>query len=616
MFLLYTKKGEINNMCGIVGYVGSKGNCVHSLINGLKRLEYRGYDSAGIAFVKDGKVNIIKEQGKIVNLINNMDINEISNIGIGHTRWATHGRATKENSHPHRIGEVTIVHNGIIENYNILKSMLIGKGYLFKTETDTEVLCALIDYYYKQDYNMLNAIEKVKNDVVGSYAVGIICDKEPNNLYAIKNKCPLLIGVSSDENYITSDMLAILDKTSNFISLEDGDYAKITSNKIELFNDGNKKNLKIENFKYALSEIEKQGYEHYMLKEIHEQPEVFKKTVNPYVNTNIDGIIEQMPSFDKYNKIRIVACGSATHAALIGKQMIEEYANIKTDVETASEFRYSKPFLSPDELVILISQSGETADTLEALRLARLNGNDTLGIINSKGSSIAREADIVLYTEAGKEIAVATTKAYSAQVAMLSLIAFNMAYKNKLISKKEIIEIQESIKTIPSYMEELLANDEEYKEIAKELAKHNDIFFIGRKVDYALAEEGSLKLKEVSYTHSEAYQAGELKHGTISLIEEGTPVVAIVTDEGIAPKTINNMKEVRARGANVLYITNSNEENSRDFYDKRINIPKVHPLFSPLLAVIPLQLIAYHVAKIKECDIDKPRNLAKSVTVE
>lgn len=602
-------------MCGIVGYVGENNNCVRVLIDGLEKLEYRGYDSAGIAYFNNGKINILKESGKIENLKKNIDLESKSNIGIGHTRWATHGIASKNNSHPHKVGKFTIVHNGIVENYISIKNNLIKKGYEFKSETDTEVVCALLDYLYKSDSNILNVIRKAKEIVKGSYALGILCDDDKDNLYVIKNKSPLIIGVGNNENFIASDVPAILDKTSNYISLNDGDYGVINKDNIKLYYDGKEKSFDVENFEFDASLIDKKGYPHYMLKEIHEQPEVFKKTVNPYVSTDLDGLIEKMPDFTKYNRIRIVACGSATHAALVGKQMLEEYGNVRTDVETASEFRYSKTFLNKDELVIVISQSGETADTLEALKVAKENGNDTLGIINAKGSSIAREADMVLYTEAGKEIAVATTKAYSAQVAMLSLIALNLSYKKKLIDKNEIKEILESVRRLPNQMEELLSKDDEYKQIAEELAKHNDIFFIGRKVDYALAMEGSLKLKEISYTHSEAYPAGELKHGTISLIEEETPVVGIVTDDDIAPKTISNIVEVKSRGANVLYITNRLDE-QEDFYDKKIFIPKTHKLFEPLLTIIPLQMIAYHVANIKGCDIDKPKNLAKSVTVE
>lgn len=353
-----------------------------------------------------------------------------------------------------------------------------------------------------------------------------------------------------------------------------------------------------------------------MLKEIHEQPEVFKKTVNPYLSEGIETLILKMPDFTKYSKIRIVACGSATHAGLVGKQMIEKFANVEVQVDTASEFRYSKNFLKEDELVIVISQSGETIDTLEALLKAKKEGVDTLGIINAKDSAIARESKMVLYTEAGKEIAVATTKAYSAQVALLCLIALNLSYSKNIISKEEIKDVLKDVRNLPSYMEELLQNTEEYKNIAKSIKDYNDIFFIGRGIDCALAMEGSLKLKEISYTHSEAYQAGELKHGTISLIDEGTPVIGIVTDETIAPKTISNIKEVKSRGANIIYVTNRKEEKDNDFYDKKIVIPKVNDLLQPLLTVIPLQMISYELAKLKGCSIDKPKNLAKSVTVE
>ena len=353
-----------------------------------------------------------------------------------------------------------------------------------------------------------------------------------------------------------------------------------------------------------------------MLKEMHEQPEVFRRTTNPYLESGIDSLIAKMPDFTKYGKIRIVACGSATHAGLVGKQMIEKFANAEVQVDTASEFRYCKQFLKEDELVIVVSQSGETADTLEALNIAKKNGNDTLGIINEKGSTIAREAKMVLYTEAGKEIAVATTKAYSAQVALLSLIALNLSYKKDLISASEIKEILKDVNKLPGYIEALLNKDEDYKKIASDIKDYNDIFFIGRGIDYALAMEGSLKLKEISYTHSEAYAAGELKHGTISLIDEGTPVVAIVTDDNKAPKTISNIKEVKSRGANVIYITNKKDENEDGFYDKKIVVPKVNYLLQPLLTVIPLQMVAYELAKLKGCSIDKPKNLAKSVTVE
>lgn len=603
-------------MCGIVGYVGKKGNCVRVLIDGLEKLEYRGYDSAGIAFINNDEVNVIREKGEIKNLKNKIDFNTKSVLGIGHTRWATHGKATKTNAHPHRVGNITIVHNGIIENYDDLKESLKRKGYDFKSETDTEVVAALIDYIYKEEKDMLSTIRKVKEILTGSYALGIICDNEKDVLYTLKNKSPLIIGVGENENYIASDVPAILDKTKKHIVLEDKDYAKITSDNIKLYHEGKEKKYEVKEFLYDANSIYKQGYEHFMLKEMHEQPEVFKKTTNPYLSEGIDSLLDKMPDFSKYGRIRIVACGSATHAGLVGKNMIEKYANVEVRVDTASEFRYGKQFLKDDELVIVVSQSGETADTLEALLIAKENGNDTLGIVNAKGSTIDRESDIVLYTEAGAEIAVATTKAYSAQIAILSLIALNLSCKKDLISRKEIIEILSDVKKLPDYMEELLNKADVYKKIAEKIKDQNDIFFIGRGVDYALAEEGSLKLKEISYTHSEAYAAGELKHGTISLIEDGTPVIAIITDKDIAPKTISNVKEVKSRGANVICITNDDLNQDKDICDEKIVIPRVNDLFEPLLAVIPLQMIAYELAKLKDCSIDKPRNLAKSVTVE
>lgn len=603
-------------MCGIVGYVGKEDICIRVLMDGLKRLEYRGYDSAGIAYLSNGNLCLKKEEGKLEALESKVDFSVKSNLGIGHTRWATHGSATRENAHPHRIGKFTIVHNGIIENYVELRKYLMEKGYTFYSETDTEVIASFLDYLYKDEKDVLKCINRLNKMLKGSYALAIICEDKKDEIYVLKNKSPLIIGAGNNENYIASDVHANLDKVRRYINLEDGDYASITSDEIKLYNDGNEKKIDVKEFLHEDISVSKEGYKHFMLKEINEQPEVFERTTKPYLESGIDSLIEKMPNFNKYNKIRIVACGSATHASLVGKQMIEKYANVKTEVDTASEFRYNKLFLDKDELVILVSQSGETADTLEALKIAKNNGNDTLGIINVKGSTIAREAKLVLYTEAGSEIAVATTKAYSAQVAMLSLIALNLSYKKNLIDKETLKEILKDAKTLPLYMKRLLSDNSKYEKIAKELANHNDIFYIGRGVDYALSMEGALKLKEISYVHSEAYAAGELKHGTISLIEEGTPVIAIVTDDYVASKTISNIKEVKARGAKVIYITNRKEEVDTDFYDEKIYIPKVNDLFTPLLTVIPLQEIAYNVASIKECSIDKPRNLAKSVTVE
>ncbi len=597
-------------MCGIVGYIGKK-NAIEILINGLEKLEYRGYDSAGIAFLTDD-IKILKNKGKIKNLKNKINFDEKSTLGIGHTRWATHGEANEINAHPHQVGKITLVHNGIIENYEEIKKELINKGYTFKTETDSEVGCALLDFLYQKNQNMIKSIEEFKTIVKGSYALGIICSDDKDTLYTVKNASPLIIGVGDNENFIASDVPAILKYTNKYITLDDLEFAKITKDKIECYDKKNKvikKDIKI--FSGDAMDIEKNGYEHFMLKEIHEEPSVIKKTFDKYIDNNKIG--DKIPDLSKYKKITIVACGSAYHAGLIGKNLIENYANIPVDVEIASEYRYKKHFFNEKELVIVVSQSGETADTLASLKLAKENKIDTLGIINVKESSIARESDIVLYTEAGNEIAVATTKAYSTQVALFSLISLTIANKNNLLNKDEIIEILKEIKLLPNKIEQLINNDI-YQKIAEEIYKDDDIFFLGRGIDYAIALEGSLKLKEISYIHSEAYAAGELKHGTISLIDKDTPVIAIITDNNIKDKTISNVKEVKARGAKTILISNENLDNS--CFDKKVIIPSIHPLLQPLLTVIPLQLIAYEVAKLRDCDIDKPKNLAKSVTVE
>lgn len=597
-------------MCGIVGYIGKK-NAIEILINGLEKLEYRGYDSAGIAFLTDD-IKILKNKGKIKNLKNKINFDEKSTLGIGHTRWATHGEANEINAHPHQVGKITLVHNGIIENYEEIKKELINKGYTFKTETDSEVGCALLNFLYQKNQNMIKSIEEFKTIVKGSYALGIICSDDKNTLYTVKNASPLIIGVGDNENFIASDVPAILKYTNKYITLDDLEFAKITKDKIECYDKKNKvikKDIKI--FSGDAMDIEKNGYEHFMLKEIHEEPSVIKKTFDKYIDNNKIG--DKIPDLSKYKKITIVACGSAYHAGLIGKNLIENYANIPVDVEIASEYRHKKHFFNEKELVIVVSQSGETADTLASLKLAKENKIDTLGIINVKESSIARESDIVLYTEAGNEIAVATTKAYSTQVALFSLISLTIANKNNLLNKDEIIEILKEIKLLPNKIEQLINNDI-YQKIAEEIYKDDDIFFLGRGIDYAIALEGSLKLKEISYIHSEAYAAGELKHGTISLIDKDTPVIAIITDNNIKDKTISNVKEVKARGAKTILISNENLDNS--CFDKKVIIPSIHPLLQPLLTVIPLQLIAYEVAKLRDCDIDKPKNLAKSVTVE
>ena len=604
-------------MCGIVGYIG-KDKCQKVLINGLKELEYRGYDSAGLAYVFNDELIITKKKGKIIELEKVLEKHS-SNLGIGHTRWATHGVPSEINSHPHKSGKITIVHNGIIENYASIKEELIKEGFTFKSETDTEVAAALLNNLYSKTNDMLETMKLFEKKVRGAYALGIINDDDFNTLYAIKKASPLIVGIGNNENFIASDVPAILKYTNKYTTLNDGDMAIIKTNSINYYDiNGKRIDKEIKTFEKELGDSDKHGYEHFMLKEIHEQPEVIKNTISPFLENGIQSLLDKMPDFSKYNKIIIVACGSAMHAGLIGKNEIEELANIPVEVEIASEFRYKKLFIDENSLVIAISQSGETADTLAAVKIAKEMKATTLGIINRVDSTIARNTDYVFYTKAGIEKAVATTKAYSAQIAILSLISLNIAIRNKLIDDIETNNIIESIKTLPTKIESLLTEEKikEIKNIANKLYQKEDMYFIGRNIDYALCMEGALKLKEISYIHSEAYAAGELKHGTISLIEEGTPVISVITDEKIAEKTISNIKEVKSRGANTILVTNEENNNNYDCIDNKIIIPTTHKLFEPILAVIPLQTLAYEVAKLRGCDIDQPKNLAKSVTVE
>ena len=604
-------------MCGIVGYIG-KDKCQKVLINGLKELEYRGYDSAGLAYVFNDELIITKKKGKIIEL-EKVLAKHSSNLGIGHTRWATHGIPSEINSHPHKSGKITIVHNGIIENYASIKEELIKEGFTFKSETDTEVAAALLNNLYSKTNDMLETMKLFEKKVRGAYALGIINDDDFNTLYAIKKASPLIVGIGNNENFIASDVPAILKYTNKYTTLNDGDMAIIKTNSINYYDiNGKRIDKKIKTFEKELGDSDKHGYEHFMLKEIHEQPEVIKNTISPFLEDGIHSLLDKMADFSKYNKIVIVACGSAMHAGLIGKNEIEELANIPVEVEIASEFRYKKLFIDENSLVIAISQSGETADTLAAVKIAKEMKATTLGIINRVDSTIARNTDYVFYTKAGIEKAVATTKAYSAQIAILSLISLNIAIRNKLIDDIETNNIIESIKTLPTKIESLLTEEKikEIKNIANKLYQKEDMYFIGRNIDYALCMEGALKLKEISYIHSEAYAAGELKHGTISLIEEGTPVISVITDEKIAEKTISNIKEVKSRGANTILVTNEENNNNYDCIDNKIIIPTTHKLFEPILVVIPLQTLAYEVAKLRGCDIDQPKNLAKSVTVE
>ena len=588
-------------MCGIIGYVG-KNKSLPIVLNGLKFLEYRGYDSAGLAYVKNKEVKLVKEVGRISALESVVDKEEDTNMCIGHTRWATHGVPSTVNSHPHRVGKFTVVHNGIIENYLKLKEKLRCEKIEFKSETDTEVIPALLDYYYKKEKDILKTIKKVLDELEGSYALGIICDDDLDNIYATRCGSPLILAKSKNGNFIASDVPAILEYTNKYILLEEGQIAKLNQNNITLYNNDLKEiNYKELTFKGNKDSAMLNGYKHYMLKEIHEEDKVFLDTLNYYVKNN--KFLNTMPDFKKYQNIHIVACGSAYYVGCIGKYLIEEYANIPVKVELASEYRYAKDFATKNTLVIFISQSGETADTLAAIKKVNSEGVDTLAIVNVYGSSIAREAKYNLYVKAGVEIAVATTKAFLAQTTLIALLAIKLGNREELLKE---------FNNLDKYIKELLNKD--YKKYAKKLYRHNEVFFIGRLIDYALCLEGSLKLKETSYINSVAFPAGELKHGSISLINNGTPVIGIATKEDIINKTISNIKETKARNAYVLYITNIDIKDN--FYDDIIVLPKVGDIVMPILTVIPLQLIAYEVANLRKCDIDKPRNLAKSVTVE
>ncbi len=604
-------------MCGIIGYIGKKTNIQKTLIDSLKTLEYRGYDSAGLAYVTD-KVNIIKSKGKISHLEEKIDKEQEGMLGIAHTRWATHGEANDINSHPHKVGSVTIVHNGIIENYMELKKLLEKEGYEFKSETDTEVACAVLDYLKnKKLWNNLEIIKEFSTYVKGSFALGIIFDDELDTLYATRCDSPLILGLGKDETLIASDIAAVIKFTKEYILLDNNDIVKLTQDKIEIYNKKLEPICKEkQTVNWNIEQAEKGGYEHFMLKEIHEEEDVLHNTINEYVDT-METFLQKMPDFAKYKKIHIVACGSAMHAGLIGKYLFENYSDIETTVEIASEYRYKKVFYNHnDTLVVLISQSGETADTIACLRKAKENGIDTLAIVNVVSSTIAREADKVLYIRAGVEIAVATTKAYLLQVAMLMLVNLKMMAEKSKIDDVELKEILKAFKASPKVVKQILDQEDKYLEIAKMIHKDEDIFFIGRGIDYAISMEGSLKLKEISYIHSEAYQAGELKHGTISLIEDHTKVISVMTDEDLYLKTISNIKEVKARGADVILLTTPSLDSDYEFADRKIVLPEANKYLVPMLSIIPLQLIAYQVAKLRGCDIDKPRNLAKSVTVE
>lgn len=589
-------------MCGIVGYAG-KTNVIKNIMTGLKSLEYRGYDSSGIAYLdKNNNIKIYKKVGQIKNLDQILNYEDEASLGISHTRWATHGGVTDTNAHPHNQGKITLVHNGIIENYEELKKELEKEGYNFKSSTDSEVAAALVDKLYKENKDMLKTLVILKDKLKGSYAFNIINSDIPNKIYGIRKDVPLIVGVSDHGNMFASDIPAILHVTNKYIVLNNNEIVELEQDNIKYYNSEGKEITKeVKEYAGTIDSISKNGYDHFMLKEINEESEVVKNILNLYTKNNK---IKDIYNIKKYKNIDIVACGSASFAGQIGKYYIEKYANIKTDVYYASEYRYQKNFFTKDTLVILISQSGETADTLAALKLAKENGIDTLAIVNRRDSSIAREADSVIYTEAGIEVAVATTKAYLAQVLILLLLAFKDNNKET--------ELLEDLKLLPNLITKYI-NEYDYSNIANILKNKEHIFYLGRGIDYYLSMEGSLKLKEISYIHSEAFQAGELKHGSISLIDKDFGVVSVVTDKTISDKTISNLKEVAARGAKVIAITNIKDNN---FADYTILVDDYDEILNPLLVIVPMQMLAYNVAKLKNCDIDKPRNLAKSVTVE
>lgn len=608
-------------MCGIVGYIG-KSQAAPILLDGLAKLEYRGYDSAGIAVFDGEDIQVKKATGrlKVLSELTHDGTTMPGTIGIGHTRWATHGAPSDVNAHPHYNKERTIavVHNGIIENYVKLRTRLQEKGYTFVSETDTEVLAHLLDYYYTGD--PIETITKVMHRVEGSYALGIIFKEHPGTVYAVRKDSPLIVGKGKDGNFIASDVPAVLKYTREVFFIQNEEIAALTEETITFFNiDGEEIQKESSMIEWDINAAEKGGYEHFMLKEMYEQPKTVRDTIAPRIK---DGkiVIEELGMSDEeiraIKRIHIVACGSAYHTGVTAKYVMEDMARIPVEVDVASEFRYRNPILEEGALVIIISQSGETADSLAALREAKERGVKTLGIVNVVGSSIAREADSVMYTWAGPEIAVATTKAYSAQLVAEYLLAMKFAQVRGTVTEKEIEGMLRDLQRLPEQIEMLLNNKEKIQRFANRYIAAKDVFFVGRGIDYAISMEGSLKLKEISYIHSEAYAAGELKHGTISLIEDGTLVAAVVTQEDLYKKTISNIVELKSRGAFVLAVTNTGHTEIEKSADYVIYIPQTNKYFTNSLAIIPLQLFGYYVAVGKGCDVDKPRNLAKSVTVE
>ncbi len=613
-------------MCGIVGYIGVKKACP-ILLAGLTRLEYRGYDSAGISTIEKNGLSLMKDKGRVKNLSNLDGIDKLEGtIGIAHTRWATHGKPSKENSHPHQDNSKTfsVVHNGIIENYNELKKSLEEKGYTFYSQTDTEVIPNLIHYYFNIDKNnddlkFLRAVRNTCLDLKGSFAIEVISKLYPDNMIVVRQDSPLVIGTCEDEKYLSSDIPAILSYTRDFYLLNDLEFVLLTKDSAKFYDkDLNKIEKHTQTIEWNSSAAEKDGFDDFMLKEIYEQPTAIRETIGAKINLNSKCEFDELGFTKDYlsslNKIYIVACGTAMHAGLSGKNAIEKLCRIPTEVDIASEFRYRDPIIDEKTLCIFISQSGETADTIAALKLSKEKGAKTLAITNVIGSSITREADYSIYTHAGPEIAVASTKAYTSQVMLINILAIYFAEILFGENSKLIKDLKQDILDLPKKIEETLKCNEEIKKFAQQIYQEKDVFFLGRGIDETVAKEGSLKLKEISYIHSESYAAGELKHGPIALIENGITVISIMTDANLVKKTVSNIQEVITRGAKTLVVTNQDVD--KNMFDEVITIPKTDCFISPILSVIPLQLLAYYISKEKGLDVDKPRNLAKSVTVE
>ncbi|GKX28344.1 glutamine--fructose-6-phosphate aminotransferase [isomerizing] [Vallitalea longa] len=610
-------------MCGIVGYIGNK-EAAPILIDGLKSLEYRGYDSAGVS-IYDHEINCVKTKGRLANLEEKLNHHMLhGNLGIGHTRWATHGEPSDVNSHPHMNNTKTIslVHNGIIENYMNLKEKLQEDGQEFLSETDTEVAVQLIDYYYKESNDLLDSVLKSMDKIEGSYAFGVICNDEPDKIIAVRKDSPLIIGIGKGENYIASDIPAILEHTRDVYLLEDKEVAVVTKDGVTIMDtDKNIIDRDVFNVTWDIKAARKEGFDHYMLKEIFEQPKVVKETLTPRLPLDVDDIVlddinMSKEVLEKINKIYIVACGTASYTGLVGKYLIERVARIPVVAEVASEFRYREPILDENTLMIVVSQSGETADTLAALRLAKKAGAYVIGIVNVVGSTISRDADDVLYTWAGPEIAVASTKAYSAQLCAMYLLSIKIAMELGKISKDEFVELRKELYALPEKVSKVLEQADTIKNLANKYINSKNVFYIGRGLDYAVSMEGALKLKEIAYLHAEPYAAGELKHGPIALIEDKSLLVGLTAHEELYEKTVSNIKEVKARGANVLAIALEGNEEISKTADDVIYIPRTHWMFTSILENIPQQIFAYYISVGLGHDVDKPRNLAKSVTVE